>query len=141
MSASVERIAGPAAALETPAAGYSRGLVFRDPLGRFSLWMFNWAPGSVTPIHDHHCLCLYGVYQGRLEERLLAVDGTDVATELCRTSREAGDVSAGAAASGEAHQIVNPGAQVVHSIHLYAFDPARHADSLGRRYASPGWTS
>jgi predicted metal-dependent enzyme (double-stranded beta helix superfamily) len=130
-----------APALETPAAGYSRALIFRDPLGRFSLWMFSWAPGSVTPVHDHHCLCVYGVYQGRLEERLFAVDGADIATEIHRACREAGYLSGPAAASGEAHQIVNPGAQAAHSIHLYAFDPARHADSLGRRYESPGWTS
>ncbi|MCW5774767.1 MAG: cysteine dioxygenase family protein, partial [Rhodospirillaceae bacterium] len=134
-----------------PDSGYTRHLIFRDPSGRFGLWLFTWAPGAVTPIHDHHCLCLFGIYEGVLEERMFAAEAPPQARLLRTAERQAGYISgddaahaathAAAPPRAAAHQIANLSGLVARSVHLYAFDPDRHADSLRHTYDSPHWTS
>lgn len=73
------RLAGPMASLladatwlpveyRAPSADrYTQHLLHNDPQLDYSLVALVWAPGQATPIHDHRCWCVVGVYEG--EER------------------------------------------------------------------------
>ncbi len=57
----------PEAFARADAGRYQQHLLWCDPLERFSVVSFVWAPGQTTPIHDHTVWGMVGVLRG--EER------------------------------------------------------------------------
>src|SRR5262249_17585203 len=45
-------------------AGYQQHLVHVHPSGSYSIVALVWKPGQATPIHDHRCWCVVGVWKG-----------------------------------------------------------------------------
>ena len=57
----------PEAFAQADAGRYQQHLLWCDPLERFSVVSFVWAPGQKTPVHDHTVWGMVGVLRG--EER------------------------------------------------------------------------
>ena len=115
----------------------SRDLLWRDPMNRFGIWVLWWPPGSGTPIHNHHCSCAFGVYRGHIEEILYTVqqDGNGTA-EQQRCLRGIGYVGGGTS-TRTVHRMRNPTGQLAASIHLYAYHPELHPNSIERSFPEP----
>lgn len=117
----------------------SRTLLARDPMNRFGIWALCWPPGSETPIHNHHCACAFGVYRGRVEEILYACEPrADSAAERQRFVRERGYIGGAAHGSQVIHRMRNPDDAAAVSIHLYAYHPDRHENSIERSFVESG---
>jgi predicted metal-dependent enzyme (double-stranded beta helix superfamily) len=111
----------------------SRRLWFADPMNRFGIWVLGWPPGCRTPVHNHHCACAYGVHRGSIEEIVYSVDpASDAAVESMRSLRRAGYVGGAPLESGVVHEMLNTGTEPAVSIHIYAYRPDHHADSIDR---------
>ncbi len=54
----------PEVSASTAGDHYRQHLLYADPLDRFSIVSFVWAPGQGTPIHDHRVWGLVGVLRG-----------------------------------------------------------------------------
>lgn len=116
---------------------FARRLLFADPVNRFGVWVLDWPPGCQTPVHNHHCSCAFGVYRGSLEEILYSVDPAgDAATPSARWRRDAGYVGGSPLGSGLVHEMLNNGADPAVTIHIYAYRPDRHADSIDRCFTA-----
>ena len=119
-----------------PADGerFSRRLLYTDPLQRFGIWALGWPPGCRTPIHNHHCACAFAVCDGTIEEVLYAAGARDAVVETGRALRPAGYVGGAPVESGIVHGMGNRSDGMALSIHLYAYRPDRHEDSIDRRF-------
>ena len=116
---------------------FSRRLLYSDPMSRFGIWVIDWPAGCRTPIHNHHCSCAYGVYLGTIEEITYAVEPAgDHAVESARHRRNAGDVGGSPLGSGLVHEMLNSSADPAVSIHIYAYRPDDHADSIERCFTA-----
>lgn len=112
---------------------FSRRLLFTDPVNRFGIWVLGWPAGAQTPVHNHHCSCAYGVFRGSIEETIYAVDPTsDVAVEPVRSLRHAGYIGGAQLGFDLVHEMFNPSAEPAVTIHIYAYRPDRHSDSIDR---------
>jgi predicted metal-dependent enzyme (double-stranded beta helix superfamily) len=112
---------------------FARRLLYTDPVSRFGSWALSWPSGCQTPIHNHHCACAFAVYRGAIEEILYATTpGSDAAVETSRALRRAGEVGGAPLERGIVHSMGNRDAEMAVSIHLYAYRPDRHADSIDR---------
>ena len=116
---------------------FSRRLLFTDPVNRFGIWVLGWPPGSQTPVHNHHCSCAYGVYRGSIEEILYSVDvASGAAVESHRSVRHAGYVGGAPLGLDLVHEMLNGGSETALSIHIYAYRPDHHADSIDRCFTA-----
>ena len=118
---------------------YSQYLLHLSADGPWSVVSFVWPAGSSTPVHDHGCWGVVGVYQGEETETAflqLAGDRELGSLSLERAGTRimrAGDV-AGIVPPDDIHQVSNRGEETAISIHVYgadigaqrrhAFDPA-----------------
>src|SRR6185295_5495262 len=114
---------------------FARRLLVADPANRFGIWSLSWPPGWRTPIHDHHCACAFGVYRGRIDEVLYTVGAGGAVVESTRHRRQPGYVGGAPLEQGVVHEMLNPGEDTAVSVHIYAYRPDRHADSIDRRFA------
>jgi len=112
---------------------YRRELIWRRDA--MSAWLFLWAPGSATPVHDHHCLCCYGVLRGSLTETVFRADGAGGVIPAGRLVRDAGTTNALVPESPNIHAMVNESDSVAVTMHLYGFCPERHANSVRAVYS------
>src|SRR3546814_10015684 len=123
--------------LRAPAVGcYARNLLHADPAGRFSVWAMVWRPGQGSSVHDHCCWCVMGVHRGTLtEERFVASAGQE--PPRLRGARRCGIGAVCALEPGvdDIHRVVNRDAETAISVHVYGFDPAVLARSVGRSWA------
>lgn len=112
--------------------GYARTMLYGDE--RLSAYAFTWAPGSFTPIHDHHCTCCFGLVSGSLRDNWFRAldDGRAALTHT--TVRQAGFVAALLPTGPNIHQMVNDGTEEAITIHIYGFDHRLHASSVDREY-------
>ncbi|MFN4089238.1 MAG: cysteine dioxygenase [Alphaproteobacteria bacterium] len=120
-----------------PAEGcYARNLVHADPEGRFSVWAMVWRPGQESSVHDHCCWCVMGVQEGVLvEEAFRNRNAGDEAPRVAgRRDCGVGAVRALEPGADDIHRIGNRGGATAISIHVYGFDPAQIASSVGRVY-------
>jgi predicted metal-dependent enzyme (double-stranded beta helix superfamily) len=116
---------------------FSRRLLFTDPANRFGIWVLGWPPGCQTPVHNHHCSCAYGVYRGSLEEILYSIDlASGAAVESHRSVRHSGYVGGAPLGFDLVHEMLNRGNELALSIHIYAYGPERHADSIDRCFTA-----
>jgi predicted metal-dependent enzyme (double-stranded beta helix superfamily) len=116
---------------------FSRRLLFSDPMSRFGIWVIDWPAGCRTPVHNHHCSCAYGVYLGSIEEITYSIEPAgDTAVESARRQRNAGYVGGSPLGSGLVHEMLNSSADPAVSIHIYAYRPDHHADSIDRCFTA-----
>lgn len=120
---------------------FSRRLLFTDPANRFGIWVLGWPPGCLTPVHNHHCSCAYGVYRGSIEEIVYSVDpASGAAIESDRSQRKAGYVGGAPLGLDLVHEMLNSGGECALSIHIYAYRPDHHADSIDRCFTASSRT-
>ena len=109
------------------ADGYTRHLVYADPMARFSAMLLVWRPGQASPVHGHRTWCAYRVLQGTLHERHYRWDAVGRVARLTGSvEREAGDVFSVPAGLGHIHALGNRSSAVAVSLHVYGVD----ADSI-----------
>lgn len=100
----------PAAARAGSPDGYTRHLIYADPMARFSAMLLVWRPGQASPVHGHRTWCAYRVLQGSLYERHYR---WDEAAQIARPSggvvREPGAVFSVPAGLGHIHSLGHPG--------------------------------
>ena len=99
---------------------YRQYLLHCDPLERFSLVSFVWAPGQATPIHDHTVWGILGVLRGsEVSQRYEAADG-DVHEVGSTEILESGAIDMVSPSIGDIHKVWNgSGAKTSVSVHLY----------------------
>ena len=116
---------------------FSRRLLFADPINRFGIWVLGWPPGCQTPVHNHHCACAYGVYRGSIEEILYSVDlQSGAAVESDRSTRRPGYIGGASLGLDLVHEMLNRDSETALSIHIYAYPPDQHADSIDRCFTA-----
>ena len=116
---------------------FTRRLLFADPVNRFGIWVLGWPPGCQTPVHNHHCSCAYGVYRGSIEEILYSVDlQSGAAVESGRSMRRPGYIGGAPRGLNLVHEMLNRGGETALSIHIYAYPPGEHTDSIDRRFTA-----
>ncbi|KAA0180995.1 cysteine dioxygenase [Cupriavidus gilardii] len=100
----------PAAARAGSPDGYTRHLIYADPMARFSAMLLVWRPGQASPVHGHRTWCAYRVLQGSLYERHYR---WDEAAQVARPSggvvREPGAVFSVPAGLGHIHSLGHAG--------------------------------
>jgi predicted metal-dependent enzyme (double-stranded beta helix superfamily) len=113
---------------ESSPNGYTRHLLFADPLGRYAVAALVWRAGQMSPIHGHHTWCAYRVIEGALTETLFSWDTvTNRAIETRRHERVRGAVSVVGAGRGAIHRLENAPAATgtAVSIHVYGVTGAQ----------------
>jgi 3-mercaptopropionate dioxygenase len=104
---------------------YQQYLIHCDPLERFSVVSFVWAPGQQTPVHDHCTWGLVGVLRGseqsqRYEYLADAAGHRTFCAIGGLVPAKPGDVDAVSPTIGDIHRVENAGHDAVAiSIHVY----------------------
>lgn len=128
----------PAAARAGSPDGYTRHLVYADPMARFSAMLLVWRPGQASPVHGHRTWCAYRVLQGTLYERHYRWD------EAAQLARPSGGVMRGPeavfsvpAGLGHIHSLGHAMDQhhgatddIAISLHLYGVEAAQIATGV-----------
>jgi predicted metal-dependent enzyme (double-stranded beta helix superfamily) len=110
--------------------------VHRD--GLYSVLALVWKPGQATPIHDHQCWCVVGVWRGL--ERETTYDLHDAgAAGPCLIERDSavaspGDVSVLVPPDEDIHRVENCGSGIAISIHVYGDDISVLGSSINREF-------
>jgi len=131
---------GPMA--ESPPHGYAQHLLWCDPLERFCIVSFVWAPSASTPIHDHLVWGLVGMLRGSEESRPYAREAaTGRLVEGVPVTLKPGDVEIVSPTVGDIHKVTNllPDRSSI-SIHVYGGNigaVSRHAFDPGTGAARP----
>ncbi|MEE7506460.1 cysteine dioxygenase family protein [Methylobacterium mesophilicum] len=113
--------------------GLSRNLLFGTEA--ISVWAMVWAPGTVTPVHDHHCSCCFGLLRGSLRETWYRPISETHAVATMDAVREPGFVACMMPTGPNLHRIANDGPEAAVSIHVYGYDHRAQDSSIHRTYA------
>jgi len=98
---------------------YARHLIYADPRGQFSVLAIVWAPGQVSPIHNHRTWTNVAVYQGVLTETSFELPRGKTVPEATRQEiLNQGTTSFDDTGRG-IHQLGNHGKQNAISLHVY----------------------
>ncbi len=117
---------------------YRQHLVHVHPAGRYSIVALVWKPGQATPIHDHRCWCVVGVWRGLERETTYDLHGADGSPYLMpRRSAETapGDVSVLVPPDEDIHRVENSGTSLAISIHVYGDDISVLGSSINHEFA------
>ena len=111
----------PETAAKVPAHGYAQNLLWCDPFERFCVVSFVWAPGAVTPVHDHQMWGMVGMLRGSETSLRFVPDAAGGALQPGElTVLAPGDVELLVPAQGDIHQVTNALTdQASISIHVY----------------------
>lgn len=131
----------PEAARAGSPDGYTRHLVYADPMARFSAMLLVWRPGQASPVHGHRTWCAYRVLQGTLYERHYRWDeAARVARPSGGVMREPGTVFSAPAGLGHIHSLGHPAggmdqrdggaSDIAISLHLYGVEAAQIATGV-----------
>ena len=118
--------------LHAPPEGLGRNLLFGTRAT--SVWAMVWSPGAVTPVHDHHCSCCFGLLSGSLRETWYRPISDTHAVATRDVVREPGYVACMMPSGPNLHRIANDGAEPAISIHVYGYDHREQASSVHRTY-------
>ena len=113
--------------------GLTRNLLFGTEA--LSVWAMAWAPGAVTPVHDHHCSCCFGLLRGTLRETWYRPISATHAVATQDAIRRPGFIACMMPTGPNLHRIANDGAEAAVSIHVYGYDHRAQASSVHRTYA------
>ncbi|HZO34505.1 MAG TPA: cysteine dioxygenase family protein [Gaiellaceae bacterium] len=118
---------------------YRQHLVHVHPAGRYSVVALVWKPGQATPIHDHRCWCVVGVWHGLERETTydLHADarGSDALVPRYSTDAAPGHVSVLVPPDEDIHRVENAGTGLAISIHVYGDDISVLGSSINRTFA------
>ena len=117
---------------------YRQHIVHVHPAGRYSIVALVWKPGQATPIHDHRCWCVVGVWRGLERETTYDLhDDTGSHYLQRRRSVDAapGEVSALVPPDEDIHRVENGGTSLAISIHVYGADISVLGSSINREFA------
>jgi 3-mercaptopropionate dioxygenase len=111
----------PEATAKGPPHGYAQNLLWCDPFERFCVVSFVWAPGAVTPVHDHEMWGLVGMLRGsETSLRFVRDAATGALAPGGLTKLAPGDVEVLRPSEGDIHQVTNTLADRSSiSIHVY----------------------
>jgi predicted metal-dependent enzyme (double-stranded beta helix superfamily) len=117
---------------------YRQHLVHVHPAGRYSIVALVWRPGQATPIHDHRCWCVVGVWRGL--ERETTYDLRDDSRSPYLVKRKSvhsapGEVSVLVPPQEDIHRVENSGTELAISIHVYGDDISVLGSSINREFA------
>jgi predicted metal-dependent enzyme (double-stranded beta helix superfamily) len=116
---------------------YRQHLVHVHPAGRYSIVALVWKPGQATPIHDHRCWCVVGVWRGLERETTYDLHGDAQSAYLVRRSSVVaapGDVGVLVPPDEDIHRVENCGTTLAVSIHVYGADISVHGSSINRSF-------
>jgi predicted metal-dependent enzyme (double-stranded beta helix superfamily) len=119
---------------------YRQHLVHVDPDGRYSIVTLVWRPGHATPIHDHQCWCVVGVWRGIERETSyeLRTDGErEWLAETSSSLARPGHVTALVPPEEDIHKVENAGDRLAISLHVYGADIARLGSSINHVFDEP----
>ncbi|MCB4804742.1 putative metal-dependent enzyme (double-stranded beta helix superfamily) [Methylobacterium brachiatum] len=123
--------------LVAPPGGLGRNLLFGTRA--ISVWAMVWSPGAVTPVHDHHCSCCFGLLSGSLRETWYRPISDTHAVATLDAVRVPGYVACMMPTGPNLHRIANAGPDTAISIHVYGYDHREQASSIHRTYeVAPG---
>ncbi|SFL53329.1 cysteine dioxygenase [Methylobacterium pseudosasicola] len=118
--------------LVAPPEGLGRNLLFGTRA--LSVWAMVWSPGAVTPVHDHHCSCCFGLLSGSLRETWYRPISDTHAVATLDVVRSPGYVACMMPSGPNLHRIANDGPEAAISIHVYGYDHRAQASSVHRTY-------
>ncbi|MCJ2144074.1 cysteine dioxygenase family protein [Methylobacterium sp. E-066] len=118
--------------LVAPPEGLGRNLLFGTRA--LSVWAMVWSPGAVTPVHDHHCSCCFGLLSGSLRETWYRPISDTHAVATLDVVRVPGYVACMMPSGPNLHRIANDGPDPAISIHVYGYDHRAQASSVHRTY-------
>ena len=127
----------PDAAREGSPDRYRQHLLYVAPDRSFSVVALVWTPGQATPIHDHVCWCVVGVYLGAETQTLyhLVADGEErYLVETGRALAERGSCAALVPPEENIHRVANGGTTLAISLHVYGADIEALGSSINRRF-------
>jgi len=116
---------------------YRQHLVHVHPLGRYSIVALVWKPGQATPIHDHVCWCVVGVWRGLERETTYRLYGDGDSPYLVphgAAKSYPGDVSVLVPPEEDIHLVENAGDEIAISIHVYGDDISVLGTSINHRF-------
>jgi len=116
---------------------YRQHLVHVHPRGRYSIVALVWKPGQATPIHDHRCWCVVGVWRGLERETTYSLYGEGDAPYLVPDGSAAsapGDVSVLVPPEEDIHRVENAGDDIAISVHLYGDDISVLGSSINHTF-------
>ena len=98
----------PETMAKVPPHGYAQNLLWCDPFERFCVVSFVWAPGAVTPVHDHQMWGMVGMLRGSESSQRFVHDPStgQFLKGPCATLAH-GDVEVLLPAEGDIHQVTN----------------------------------
>ena len=124
---------------EPAADRYRQHLVHVHPAGRYSIVALVWKPGQATPIHDHRCWCVVGVWRGLERETTYDLHADEAGSEVLvprdSTVAAAGRVSVLVPPDEDVHRVENAGTSLAISIHVYGDDISVLGSSINRTFA------
>jgi len=117
---------------------YRQHLVHVHPEGRYSIVALVWKPGQATPIHDHRCWCVVGVWRGLERETTFDLHGEGDPYLVPRSSTVAGPgtVSVLVPPEEDVHLVENCGGSLAISVHVYGDDISVLGSSINRRFGA-----
>ena len=116
---------------------YRQHVVHVHPEGKYSIVALVWKPGQSTPIHDHCCWCVVGVWKGvERESTYDVVEGADRLSLVPRgeTLAVRGDVSVLVPLDEDIHRVENAGAGIAISLHIYGADIKVRGTSINHTF-------
>jgi predicted metal-dependent enzyme (double-stranded beta helix superfamily) len=117
---------------------YRQHLVHVHPAGRYSIVALVWKPGQATPVHDHRCWCVVGVWRGLEAETTYELFGQDdpYVVPVGSTVSMPGDVSVLVPPDEDVHRVENCGETLAISVHVYGDDISVLGSSINRQFAA-----
>ena len=107
---------------------YTRHIVHDG--GDWVLQSLVWAPGAMTPIHNHHCWCSFGAYQGEMvEERFKEQPNGDVVCSESTTYTR-GMFGSLTPTGKDIHRMVNKTDEVAITLHFYGLNAFKNPSSI-----------
>jgi predicted metal-dependent enzyme (double-stranded beta helix superfamily) len=117
---------------------YRPHLVHVHPEGRYSIVSLVWQPGQSTPIHDHRCWCVVGVWRGEERETTYDVfrEGSEpYLVERATAGYKRGSVSVLVPPDEDVHRVENAGDRNAISLHVYGGDISVLGSSINHTFA------
>src|SRR6478672_12824779 len=118
---------------------YRQHLVHVHPEGRYSIVALVWKPGQSTPIHDHRCWCVVGVWRGNERETTYDLhtddDGSSYLLPRHSVLTSPGDVSVLVPPEEDIHRVENAGTELAISIHVYGDDISVLGTSINQQFS------
>jgi predicted metal-dependent enzyme (double-stranded beta helix superfamily) len=116
---------------------YRQHVVHVHHAGRYSIVALVWKPGQATPIHDHCCWCVVGVWRGSERETAYDLHDDRVGLHLVprrTTLARPGDVSVLVPPDEDVHLVENAGESIAISLHVYGANIAERGTSINRTF-------